>query len=267
MPSSASHAKGGIVLPDSNAGSANQRAVPQAWRQLAVVAPAGFFGAHNLLSGLPREYSSRLRAKAHAVSLEKGKTLFETSAVGDGCYWLEEGVLKVSIASPQARSGSSPSSGRARLSANLRCSTDFRGSATVQALRDSRLTFLARSVFLEILHGHPEIYRHLLTVLVERLRQADDEVAAASFLSLKARVARALLQFAKHLGEPTATPGQLLARHRIRQDDLAALANVARENASRILSDWTARKVIAHPSPTVYLIDKAKLEREAGISS
>ena len=107
---------------------------------------------------------------------------------------------------------------------------------------------------------------HLLTILVERLRQADDEVAAASFLSLKARVARALLQFAKYLGEPTDTPGQLLVRHRIRRDDLAALANVARENVSRILSEWTARKIIEHPSPSVYVIDKAKLEREAGIS-
>ena len=66
-----------------------------------MVARAGYFGAHNLLSGLPREYSSRLMAKAHAVSLEKGKTLFEIGAAGDGCYWLEEGVLKVSIASPQ----------------------------------------------------------------------------------------------------------------------------------------------------------------------
>ena len=232
-----------------------------------MVAPAGFFGAHNLLSGLPREYSSRLLAKAHAVSLEKGKTLFETGAVGDGCYWLEEGVLKVSIASPQGAERILAILGAGSIVGELAMLDGLPRSATVQALRDSRLTFLARSVFLEILRGHPEIYRHLLTILVERLRQADDEVAATSFLSLKARVARALLHFAKYLGEPTATPGQLLVRHRICQDDLAALANVARENASRILSEWTARKVIAHPSPSVYLIDKAKLEREAGISS
>jgi CRP/FNR family transcriptional regulator len=223
-----------------------------------VVAPAGFFGAHNLLSGLPREYSSRLLAKAHAVSLEKGKTLFEIGAVGDGCYWLEQGVLKVSIASPQGAERILAILGAGSIVGELAMLDGLPRSATVQALRDSRLTFLARSVFLEVLSEHPQIYSHLLTILVERLRQADDEVAAASFLSLKARVARALLQFARHLGE--------LVRHKIRRDDLAALANVARENASRILSDWTARKVIKHSSPSVYLIDKAKLEREAGIS-
>jgi CRP/FNR family transcriptional regulator len=230
-----------------------------------MVVPAGFFGANSLLSGLPREYSSRLLAKAPAITLKKGKTLFEIGAVGDGCYWLEEGVLKVSIASPQGAERILAILGAGSIVGELAMLDGLPRSATVQALRDSRLIFLARSVFLEILRGHPEIYRHLLTILVERLRQADDEVAATSF-SLKARVARALLHFAKHLGEPTATPGQLLVRHRIRQDDLAALANVARENASRILSEWTARKVIKHPSPSVYLIDKAKLEREAGIS-
>jgi CRP/FNR family cyclic AMP-dependent transcriptional regulator len=172
----------------------------------------------------------------------------------------------VSIASPQGAERILAILGAGSIVGELAMLDGLPRSATVQALRGCRLTFLARSVFLEILRAHPEIYRHLLAVLVERLRQADDEVAAASFLSLKARVARALLQFAKHLGEPTDTPGQLIVRHKIRRDDLAALANVARENASRILSEWTARKVIDHPSPSVYVIQEARLEREAGIA-
>jgi CRP/FNR family cyclic AMP-dependent transcriptional regulator len=125
------------------------------------------------------------------------------------------------------------------------------------------LTFLSRSTFLECLQDDPKIYSHLVTTLVERLRQTDEEVAAASFLSLEARVARALLQFAKYLGEPGETPDQVIIRHRIRQDDLAALANVARENASRILSAWRKRKVIEQSSAAIYVIHKTRLEREA----
>ena len=45
-----------------------------------MVARAGYFGAHNLLSELPREYSSRLLARAPAILLEKGQTLFEIGA-------------------------------------------------------------------------------------------------------------------------------------------------------------------------------------------
>ena len=96
-----------------------------------------------------------------------------------------------------------------------------------------------------------------------RLRQADEEVAASSFLSFRARVARALLQFAKHLGEPTETPGHLLIRHQLRQEDLAALADVARESASRILSEWRQRKLIQPVSRGVYVIHQARLESEA----
>jgi CRP/FNR family cyclic AMP-dependent transcriptional regulator len=227
---------------------------------------AGDFGAHSLLSGLPREYSSRLLARAPTVSLEKGQTLFEIGAEGDGCYWLEEGVLKVTIASPQGAERILAVLGPGSIVGELAMLDGLPRSATVQALRDSRLTFVARSNFLECLRDYPQIYSHLVTTLVERLRQADDEVAAASFLSLHARVARALLQFAKHMGEPTATPGQVLIPHRIRHDDLAALAHVARENVSRILSGWKKRKIIEQSSPSVYVIHKARLEREGGIS-
>jgi len=231
-----------------------------------MVARAGNFGAHSLLSGVPSEFSSRLLARAPAILLEKGQTLFEIGAIGDGCYWLEEGVLKVSMASPKGAERILAILGPGSIVGELAMLDGLPRSATVQALRDSRLTFVARSVFLESLGEHPQIYRHLLTILVERIRQADDEVAAASFLSLKARVARALLQFAKHLGEPTATPGQLLVRHKIRQDDLAALADVARENASRIMSEWKKRKIIDRRSSLGLVIHKARLEREAGFS-
>ena len=140
-------------------------------------------------------------------------------------------------------------------------------SASVHALRDSSLTFVARSAFLECLRESPRLYADLVDTLVARLRHADEEVAAASFLSLKARVARALLQFAKHLGEPTATPDQFVIRDKLRQEDLAALADVARENVSRILSEWRKRKLIVRQSPSGFVILKSRLEREAGVTS
>jgi len=74
-------------------------------------------------------------------------------------------------------------------------------------------------------------------------------VVADCFLSLKARVVRALLEFAKHLGEPTATPGQLPVHDKIRQEALAALANVAGENVSRIMSQWKSTKSLSIARP------------------
>lgn len=227
--------------------------------------PRRFFAANNLLAGLPREYASRLLAKAPVISLRQGETLFEIGAEGDGCYWLEEGVLKVCLPSPQGAERIIAILGSGAIVGELAMIDGLPRSATVQALRDSRLTFVARSIFLECLREDPEMYGHLVSSLVQRLRQADEEVAAASFLSLKARVARALLLFAKHLGEPGAAPGEVVIRHRIRQDDLAALAHVARESASRILSEWRKSRIIDHRSPSLYVIHREQLEREARV--
>jgi hypothetical protein len=52
------------------------------------------------------------------ISLETGQTLFESGAAGDGCYWLKEGVLKVSIIRLRVPIGSWRSSDRDRSSAS-----------------------------------------------------------------------------------------------------------------------------------------------------
>ena len=62
-------------------------------------------------------------------------------------------------------------------------------SATVVAIRDCKLSFISREAFVTCLREYPEIYSDLVSTLVSRLREADDAMAAASFLTVKARVA------------------------------------------------------------------------------
>ncbi len=224
------------------------------------------FGSQNLLAGLPIEFSARLGAGAPTTVFKKGQAIFEVGAIGDGCYWINGGVLKVSVASV---------SGGERILA-IRGPGTFVGvssmidglprSVSLHALRDSRLTFITRRIFLECLNASPSLYAYLVNMLVTQLRHADEEVAAASFLSLRARVARALLKFAEHLGESTNMLDQFAIRE-LRQEDVAALADVARENVSRILSEWRKHKLIVRLTPSVYVILKSKLEREACVTS
>jgi CRP/FNR family transcriptional regulator, cyclic AMP receptor protein len=84
-------------------------------------------------------------------------------------------------------------------------------------------------------------------------------VAATSFLSLKGRMARTLLELAEHFGQEVG-PGRIVIRQKIRQTDLAAMAGIARENVTRILNDWQRRKLMSRPSGYYCLEDKAQLE-------
>jgi CRP/FNR family cyclic AMP-dependent transcriptional regulator len=77
-----------------------------------------------------------------------------------------------------------------------------------------------------------------------RLRQfANQALGAAGKTVTKARLARTLLELGELLGEKDDS-GHIVIRHQIHQDDLAAMAGVARENVSRVISDWKRRKVI-----------------------
>ena len=57
--------------------------------------------SRNGLPALPNELSRRLLENARTTTLKKGQLLLQAGTVGDGCYWLNEGALKVSVASAE----------------------------------------------------------------------------------------------------------------------------------------------------------------------
>jgi len=99
-------------------------------------------------------------------------------------------------------------------------------------------------------------------ILAQRLRETDTVVAASSFLSLKGRVARTMLELAGHFGQEV-EPGRIVIHQKIGQNDLAAMAGIARENATRVLNDWQRRKLISRLSGYYCLENKARLEQQA----
>src|SRR5260370_28541878 len=57
----------------------------------------------SILPNLPIQFSGRLLANARPQSLDEREVLFRAGDVADGCYRLEQGLLKVSIAPPPGR--------------------------------------------------------------------------------------------------------------------------------------------------------------------
>ena len=135
-------------------------------------------------------------------------------------------------------------------------------SATVAAVKDSRLRFIRLADFQAFAQSHPQIYKHLVMLLAQRLRTTDVTIAAASFLTLKGRVARVLLDLAEAFGHDTGG-GRILIRQKINQSDLAAMAGIARENVSRILNAWKRQSVVSRLAGYYCLENREALEREA----
>jgi CRP/FNR family transcriptional regulator, cyclic AMP receptor protein len=107
---------------------------------------------------------------------------------------------------------------------------------------------------------------HLARILARRMREADDALAAATFLSVKGRLARALLNLAEHVGEEKGR-GRIELRHKISQGDLAAMAGVARENVSRTMSEWRKRDIVTRSLEYYSINDPLALAQEMEFDS
>ena len=129
------------------------------------------------------------------------------------------------------------------------------------AVRDAAASFLSRAAFDAFAEKHHELYKELIRLLAKRLRETDRAVAASTFLSLKGRMARILLELADHFGQEV-EPARIVIRQKITQTDLAAMAGIARESVTRILNDWQRNKQVSRLSGYYCLEDKAQLEHQ-----
>src|SRR5262249_37234854 len=131
---------------------------------------------------------------ARVHQLKAGDVLFAVGDAGDGCYRLDQGLLKVMVTSTSGEERIVAILGPGAVVGELAMIDRMPRSATVVALRDSVLRFISREAYEKRVLAFPETKQALLEILAFRLRQADEELAAATFLSVKARVARALLE-------------------------------------------------------------------------
>jgi CRP-like cAMP-binding protein len=243
-----------------DAGDALDRLDGANWEAMAKQQPL----RDDVLSALPPELAEGLFAKARVVSVAANETLFAAGDAGEGCYRVEVGLLKASLVSSAGSERILAIFGQGAVIGELSLIDGAARSASVTALRPSRLCHVSRTTFENFGDSHPAVYRYITAVLARRLRATNDALVATSFLSVKGRVARALLNLAEAFGQDVGN-GRTLIRQKVTQSDLAAMAGIARENVSRVLQDWMRRALVKRLAGYYCLEDRAALVREADL--
>jgi len=214
-----------------------------------------------ILPALPGALSSLLFASAAPHLVRADEVLFRVGDAGDGCYRLENGLLKILVTSPEGEELIISFIRPGEMVGELAVIDGLPRSATAVAVTDCELSFISRAVFEKTTETRPELFRCLVNALAARLRETNETLAAASFMNAQARVARALLELAQLLGED-AGEGRIIICHPIRQSDLAAMAGIARENVSRILSDWKRRMIVTRLAQQYCINNPTALKKE-----
>ncbi len=199
---------------------------------------------------------------ATPVRINADQVLFVAGDAGEGCYRVEDGLLKVTMVSRSGNERILAFLGPGAIVGELSIIVGRPRSASAVAVRDSTLSFLSRVAFEDFAQKHPEVYKSLVRLLATRLRETDKVVAAGSFLPPRGRVAYTLLELAEYFGKDVGS-GRVLIHQKIGQSDLAAMTGVVRETVNRILNDWKRRKVVSRLTGYYCLENEVILQKEA----
>jgi CRP/FNR family cyclic AMP-dependent transcriptional regulator len=222
---------------------------------------AAFRKATNLLRSLPERLILKLFESAGSGKVTAGKALFSEGDEGDGLYVIDKGLLKIVVKSSAGNERIVSILGPGAIVGELSVIDGLPRSASAVAMQDCEFRFIPRSVFATFTAMHPTFYRELVKILSIRLREADKELAASTFLSGKGRLARALVELAEHFGRPWSS-GAVTLEHKISNADLAAMAGLTRESVSGILAEWQEQKLVTQKEQYHHIPDMDALKRE-----
>jgi CRP/FNR family transcriptional regulator len=128
---------------------------------------------------------------------------------------------------------------------------------TAQALEDTRLLFIPRQAFLDLLHGNPEISVRMLGAFAKRLRRLVNLVESLSLKEVTARLARYLAEEAQKTSRTTLVLP-------ISKANLAALLGTIPETLSRSLHELENRGLISVQGKQIVIRDQSTLQQMAG---
>jgi CRP/FNR family transcriptional regulator, cyclic AMP receptor protein len=217
--------------------------------------------ATNLFQRLPEELITQLFEEVASGKAPIGSTLFSEGEEGDGLYVIDKGLLKIVVKSPVGEERIVSILGSGAIVGDLSLIDGLPRSASAVVVQDCEFRFVSRTVFRTFTAMHPNFYRELVKILSIRLREADKELAASTFLSGRGRLARAFVDLAEQFGH-SGSNGTVNLEYEVTNADLAAMAGLARESVRHVLTEWRERKLLSQTERYYHILDLAALKRE-----
>src|SRR5262249_2914589 len=126
-----------------------------------------------ILSSLPPQMTRQLFACASKCAAKAGEALFVAGDRGDGCYRVEQGLVKITVTSDRGEERIIALVGAGEIIGEL-CLIDHQPrSASAIALCDSTFRRVTRQAFEDCTKDDPETYKDLAAILAARLRETE----------------------------------------------------------------------------------------------
>ncbi|HEY0176390.1 MAG TPA: response regulator [Pedobacter sp.] len=126
---------------------------------------------------------------------------------------------------------------------------------TAEALEDTTICQLPKEMLEELLNRFPDVARQFIHILSNNLLDKEEQLLQLAYHSVRKRMAEVLMRLCKLEKQE----GEVILR--ISRDNLAAMAGMATETVSRILSDFKDEGLIERKGSQIGILDQQKLQQ------
>jgi CRP-like cAMP-binding protein len=125
---------------------------------------------------------------------------------------------------------------------------------TAEAMEDTMICMLPKELMEELLGKYPDIGRQFIKILSNNLLDREQQLLQLAYFSVRKRLAEVLIRLYKQ--EQSKDPLNI----RVSRDNLAALAGMATETVSRILSDFKSENIIERKGSHIQILNLQMLQ-------
>lgn len=216
-----------------------------------------FLASIPLFKGLNQAQYDELAMIATDQEYAKGRTIFAEGEPGDGFFLVMSGLIKIYKISPEGKEQILHIFGPGEPFAEAAVFIGSPYPAHALTLEKSRVLFLPRRAFIELINRNPELALNMLAALSHRLKKFAQLIEELSLKEVPSRLAAHLL----YLSRQQADQDQLLLP--VSKNQLAGLLGTIPETLSRILSKLAKAELIAIDGPRITILDRSALEELA----
>ncbi len=214
-------------------------------------------GHTTLFRGLSEAASADLAAAMDRRSIPRGDVLFKKDDHGDSMFVILSGRVRMTRPGANGQERLLTVLGGGDLVGELTLFDPKPRLATATAMTAVELAVFDNAAMASWLERRPEGAMHLLRILAQRLRRANDALEGLLHNYVPSRVAIALLDLAERFGTPS--DRGTVVQHAMTQTELAQYVGASRESVNRTLAELAGAGVISMEPGIVVLHDADRL--------
>lgn len=187
-------------------------------------------------------------------------TVFVCGEEASGLFIIVSGRVKVFKLNPDGREKTLAILGEGDTLGEVSLYGDSLRSATVETLETTSFLVISRDSFQSLLEKIPRLSMKIIELLSERLRRANQQIEELFFMNARSRVICSLIHLAEEHGRKKGEG--MIILFSLTHAELAKLAGVTRETATKVLSELRDCELISLPRGRIELKDLPGLKKE-----